>query len=113
MNCRLDVFATRTALQKGRGKRPRVVTERVAWQGWNPDGGMERVMGRLVGSGSFYWPSPADAYRAATVMMRQDATIDAIRIRGIGSQDVAYLRRSDLAPRFGCHPGQPELIARF
>ena len=80
-----------------------------AWpgQGWNAD------HGRLAGSGSFYWPDPRDAYRTAVVMLRRDETIDAIRIEGIGAQPVAYLRRTDVPPRFGCHPGQPELIARF
>jgi len=112
MNCRLMIFATRLAA-KGRGRARRLVPQGVAWQGWNADPQMEGAMARLPGSGSFYWPGPRAAYRAAIVAMRSDATIDAVRIEGIGAQPVAYLRRTDLAPRFGCHPGQPELIARF
>lgn len=112
MNCRLTIFATRL-VPRGRGRRAKQVPERVAWQGWNADPRQERAHARLPGAGSFYWPSARRAYRAAIVAMRADETIDAVRVEGIGSQPVAYLRRADLQPRFGCHPGQLELIARF
>lgn len=112
MTCRLDVFATRYVI-KGRGRSRRPVAQRVAWQGWNVDARQERAHARLPGSGSFYWPTPRAAYRAALVMLRQDETIEAVRIEGIGAQPVAYVRRSDVGPSYGFHPGQPELIARF
>jgi hypothetical protein len=108
----MTVFATRR-VTKGRGKRQRFVEEGVAWQAWNNDARMERATARLAGSGSFYWPDAQAAYRRAIVMFRQDDTIQAIRIEGIGGQDVGYLRRENVPPSFGCHPGQPELIARF
>lgn len=112
MNCRLTVFATRTIL-KGRGKKRKPLAQGVAWQDWNADARQERAHGRLQGSGSFYWPTVKAAFRRATVVFRQDETVEGIRIEGIGSQPVAYLRRSDVARSFGCHPGQPALIARF
>jgi len=112
MPVRMMVFGTRMAA-KGRGKRQRLVAEGVAWQAWNDDARMEAAMGRLAGSGSFYWPNPRTAYRHAVVLMRRDVSIDAVRIEGIGGQDIGYLRRRDVAPSFGCHPSQPALIARF
>lgn len=112
MNCRITIFAERP-VTKGRGRARRTTLQGVAWQGWNADPRQEAAHARLPGSGSFYWPGPREAYRAAVVAMRADDTIRAVRIEGIGAQPVAYLRRADVAPRFGCHPGQPELIARF
>jgi hypothetical protein len=114
MNCRLTVFATRQVLQRRRArKRAEAASQSVAWQGWNADPRQERSQGRLKGSGSFYWPSPRKAYRAAVTMMRADDSITAVKIEGIGAQPIGYLRRLDIAPSFGCHPGQPELLARF
>lgn len=112
MICRITIFAERP-VTKGRGRARRTILQGVAWQGWNRDPRMERAHARLAGSGSFYWPTARAAYRAAVVAMRTDATVHAVRIEGIGAHPVAYLRRADLAPSFGCHPGQPELIARF
>jgi hypothetical protein len=120
VNCRLTVFATRAVLirrrmrkRAGAAGRAEAASQSVAWQGWNADPRQERAHGRLNGSGSFYWPDPRKAYRAAVTMMRADETISAVRIEGIGSQPIGYLRRADIAPSFGCHPGQPELLARF
>ena len=112
MNCRITIFAERL-VTKGRGRARKPIAQGVARQGWNADPRQEAAHGRLAGSGSFYWPSPREAFRAAVVAMRADETVHAVRIEGIGSQPVAYLRRAAVAPRFGCHPGQPELIARF
>lgn len=110
MECRLTIFATRM-VQKGRRKRP--VPQGVAWQGWNANARQEAKHARLPGSGSFYWRSPRDAFRAAVIAVRADETVHAVRIESIGGREVAYLRRDDVPLPFGCHPGQPELIARF
>jgi hypothetical protein len=112
MNCRLTVFATRL-VEKGRGRRKKLVPQGEAWQAWNADPRQEAAHGRLAGSGSFYWPSPRAAFRAAVVLFRQDAGVEAIRVEGIGSQPVAYLRRADVCRSHRDHPGQRRLIPRF
>ena len=111
MNCRLTVFATRF-VAKGRGKRKRLMPEGVAWQAWNDDPAQERADGRLAGSGSFHWPNPRAAFRRAVVLLRAGQA-EAVRIEGIGSQPVAYLRLADVCRSHRCHPGQPRLIPRF
>lgn len=84
---RIDVFGPARIVTK-RGK-VRVVF--AAWQAHNPDPRMERRMSRLPGSGSFYWPSLRDAYRRATVLLR-DPSIEAVRVETISGREVAYLR---------------------
>jgi hypothetical protein len=84
---RIDVFGPATT-QTRRGK-PRTV--QAAWQAHNPDPRMERAMARLPGTGSFYWPTLRDAYRRATVMLR-DPSIHAVRIETISGRRVAYMR---------------------
>lgn len=105
MTCRIDVFAT---IQ--RRVRRKLVAQRVGWQAWHP----AQDAGRLPGAGSFYWPSPRAAFRHAVILMRQDPSVEAVRIEGISGQPVAFLRRPEMPlVRHGCHPGQAELIARF
>ncbi len=108
----MSVFGTRT-VTKGRGKRQKTEQQGIAWQAWNADAGQEAAHARLPGSGSFYWPDARAAYRQTVVMMRRDESIHAIRIETISGREVAYVRRTDIAPSFGSHPGQPALIARF
>lgn len=112
MEYRLDIFATLNVRQ-GRGKKSRLVSQRIGWQAWNECVKQEIIHGRLKGSGSFYWPSLRAAYRRAIVIMRKDDTVDAIRIDTISGHHIGYVRRTMVPGRYGCHPGQPALIARF
>jgi hypothetical protein len=71
--CRIDVF------DGGR-----------AWQAHNPCPIMERRMARLPGAGSFYWPSPRAAWRAARVLMAASPGRSA-RVETISGRRVGYI----------------------
>lgn len=63
------------------------------YQGWNSDPTMEERMARLPGSGSFYWPSARDCYRAAGRFIRSNKEIHQIKIETISGQEVGRLFR--------------------
>lgn len=84
---RLDVFGTRQSSHK----RPRPI--QVGWQGWNPDPVMERTQARLRGSGSFYWQGGINALVAAKRMLRDDTTIQQIKIETISGREVGRIYR--------------------
>ena len=82
--CRVIVFADRKIGRRGRG---------VAWQAHNADPRMERVMGRLRGSGSFYWANPRKAWRRACVALREPG-VHQVKVETIGGREVGRLWRA-------------------
>lgn len=87
---RMNVFATRDV---AKGKRHKIRTIGVGWQGWNADPVMADKMARLPGSGSFYWQGTINALSAAKRMFRDDSTVHQIAIETISGQPIARLYR--------------------
>lgn len=73
-----------------------IFTKAYGYQGWNPDPVMEEKMARLRGSGSFYWGSAKEAYKAAFGMMRKDPAIEQIKIETISGREVGRLYREEI-----------------
>ncbi len=91
---RIMVFATQhTVVRKGR--KLQTGTNRVAWQGWNADPIMADRMARLPGSGSFYWSGAIKALQAGRTMLRDDPTVDQIKIETISGREIGRLYRRD------------------
>lgn len=87
---RMDVFATRPMLKRKRGKPVDVAC---AWQGWNADTRMEQQMARLKGAGSFYWQGAIQALVAAKRTMRDDVSVQQIKLETISGREIARLYR--------------------
>ena len=90
--CRMNVFATRDVPI---GKRGKVRSRGVAWQGWNPDPTMEQRMARLQGAGSFYWPNALRAYISARDAMLADSSIEQIQIETISGREIGRMYRAE------------------
>jgi len=82
--CRVVVFADQRVGRRVRG---------VAWQAHNADRRMERAMGRLRGSGSFYWASPRKAWRRARVALREPG-VRQVKVETISGREVGRLWRA-------------------
>lgn len=87
--CRVTLFGPVTVSV---GRRGRTKTLQAAWEAWNPDRRMERAMARLEGAGSFYWPSPRDAFRRAAVAVASGEA-ESARVETIGGRQVARVGR--------------------
>lgn len=89
---RLWAFATRETVKR-KGRKLQTITDRIAWQGWNPDPVMADHMARLPGSGSFYWSGAIRAFVAGRQMLRDDPTVDQIKIETISGREIGRLYR--------------------
>lgn len=87
--CRIILFGT-LAVPHGRG------TKKIgcAWEDWNPDPKQEVAHARLRGAGSFYWPTPRQAFRRAVVSLLKTGA-DQAKVETISGRPVARLYNHD------------------
>lgn len=83
---RLQVIATVTRERK---KGRKIVSEQItaAWDDFNTDERIAKKMGR-PGFGSFHYETLRDAFRRARVILKTDARVTSVQIRGMQDQMV-------------------------
>jgi hypothetical protein len=90
---RVNVFVRPEGKSRRRRCAP-LAARGYAYQLHNADLRIERAMGRLEGSGSFYWDNPRRAYRAAVVALRKLGAVQ-VKIETISGRPVARLYRDE------------------
>ena len=66
-------------------------TDKFAYYGHNPDKQIEKEMGRLKGSGSFYWNSAKSAYKRILQEFKKEPNLRQAKIETISNKNVARL----------------------